>query len=352
VLFSSSSGPVIVLNPLTPQSYPTGLILGGAGDFMLNWNTYPGALCYSVYQSVNPDDSFGQYKIVAECIPNPPIDLTSFGPGFFRVSAITLDGETPLSLPIHFNPGTGFECPFFTGTAPVNPVDASVGDNITLGPIPVNEGFGGGQVTYEWRKNGLPYLDTTLTTKNSLEINDVQTTDSGAYSLQIGNEILACDFAVSEDVQLNVIQGLWLLSWNVPVFVPGNPPASQNFAGLDDGFNYGMTRANNGSPNPQVDSTGTQVYTGPAANCNLQILETVDQTSVPDSPFTNWDVIVRVDGNLIIDAHGGPGNPGPGPNEYNFPFTIPESLGAVITVEVGNASRVAGLILNGRLTVV
>jgi hypothetical protein len=119
VLFSSSSGPVIVLNPITPQSFPTGLVLGGTGNFFLSWNTYPGALCYSVYKSVNPDDAFGEYVIVAECIPNPPIDLSSFGDGFYRVSAITTDGETPLSLPIHFvGGGGGFQTVTVVATIP------------------------------------------------------------------------------------------------------------------------------------------------------------------------------------------------------------------------------------------
>lgn len=98
-LFSSSGGPVIVLNPLTPQAFPTGLILGGIGSFFLNWDAYPGALCYSVYKA-DTSNPFGSYTIVAECIPNPPFDISGFGGGCFRVSAITPDGETPLSLPV------------------------------------------------------------------------------------------------------------------------------------------------------------------------------------------------------------------------------------------------------------
>lgn len=97
-LFSASGGPVIILNPLTPQSFPTGLILGGSGNFILNWDAYPGALCYSVYKA-DTSDPFGSYTIVAECIPNPPFDITPFGTGCYRISAITTDGETPLSLP-------------------------------------------------------------------------------------------------------------------------------------------------------------------------------------------------------------------------------------------------------------
>lgn len=115
-LFSSSGGPVIVLNPLTPQSFPTGLILGGVGNFTLSWDAYPGALCYSIYKA-DSTDPFGSYTIVAECIPNPPVDLTTFGPGDYRVSAITPDGETPLSLPIHVSGGGGV-CPPEVGDPP------------------------------------------------------------------------------------------------------------------------------------------------------------------------------------------------------------------------------------------
>lgn len=104
--FSSSGGPVIVLNPLTPLGFPTGLILGGVGGFLLSWDSFPGALCYSLYKA-DTDDPFGSYTIVAECIPYAPVDLTVYGPGDYRITAITKDGETPLSLPIHFSTGGG-----------------------------------------------------------------------------------------------------------------------------------------------------------------------------------------------------------------------------------------------------
>lgn len=99
VLFSSSSGPVIVLNPLGHLTGVTGVIAGGSGRFSISWDSYPGALCYSVYKatdSAHPETS--EYIIVAECIPG-----TIFEPitaGCYRISAITTDGETPLSNPI------------------------------------------------------------------------------------------------------------------------------------------------------------------------------------------------------------------------------------------------------------
>src|SRR6185436_8701423 len=97
-IFSASGGPVIVLNPLSSQGFPTGLILGGSGSFFLSWDNYPGALCYSIYKA-DSSDPFGSYTIVAECIPNPPFDTQPFGAGCYRISAITANGETPLSIP-------------------------------------------------------------------------------------------------------------------------------------------------------------------------------------------------------------------------------------------------------------
>lgn len=106
VIFSAATGFGITLNPLLPLVFPTGLLLGGVGGFLLRWDVYPGALCYSVYRS---DTEFGDYTIVAECIPDNGISLAAFGPGFYSVTAITLDGETPLSGPAHWatnNPPT------------------------------------------------------------------------------------------------------------------------------------------------------------------------------------------------------------------------------------------------------
>jgi len=99
VLFSSSSGPVIVLDALGHLTGVSGIILDGTGRFRLSWNSYPGALCYSIYEAVDPaHPETSEYVLVAECIQD-----TFYDPGHsgcFRISAITPDGETPLSAPI------------------------------------------------------------------------------------------------------------------------------------------------------------------------------------------------------------------------------------------------------------
>lgn len=203
--FSSSGGPSIVFNDIGALSSPTGVALGGVGGFFLSWNSYPGALCYSIYKSTNPDDPSGTYTVIMECLPNPPVDLSTDGPGWFRVSAITPDGETPLSQPVHVGGGGGgFTCPTIDGPPPAFEVDATDGDvDVILGPFPVSEGAGAGIVTYEWFKDGVFFLDTTDTSKSFLQFDEVSGTDTGAYTLHLNNDQPSCSL-VSDPIVLDV----------------------------------------------------------------------------------------------------------------------------------------------------
>jgi hypothetical protein len=98
--FSSSGVPVIVLDPLSRLGAPSGLVIGGGGNsHRFSWNNYPGVLCYSVYKLVDELDPFGPYMLIAECISDNFIDLDE--EGTYRITAITPDGETPLSDPFH-----------------------------------------------------------------------------------------------------------------------------------------------------------------------------------------------------------------------------------------------------------
>jgi len=343
VIFSSSSGPVIVLNPLTPQVYPTGLVLGGTGGFILSWNTYPGALCYSVYKSVNPDDAFGSYVIVAECIPNPTIDLESFGPGFYRVSAITPDGETPLSLPVHFT-GGNFACPEFTGPAPVNPVTAEEGDPATLGPVPLVPGFGAGELEYNWLKDGIFFRDTTLTTKNYLVINPTVPDDAGLYNLVVSNDIPDCTIT-SEDIELKISTVLWNIIWDDPMFFPGNPPATQDESDTPNSFHMSSTQtaAMSGNIPAQINLNGSQVYTGPQTNCNLQLVISNVTSAV-------YALLITVDGIGVLNEVNGAVN-----GTYNFPFVVPLSTDADIEISITlltGAIAVNSATLDGTFTTV
>jgi hypothetical protein len=92
--FSSSSGPIIVLNALDHLVTITGIVFGSTGHpHRLSWNRYPGALCYSVYKLVDELDPNGAYQLIAECISDEFIDLES--EGTYKITAITPDGETP-----------------------------------------------------------------------------------------------------------------------------------------------------------------------------------------------------------------------------------------------------------------
>lgn len=97
--FSSSAGPVIVLEPIGKRKAPSGFIISGSGhNFHLAWDTYPGALCYTVYKAVDELNPFGDYIVVAECVQDNFFDGDE---GYYRVSVITSDGESELSDPIN-----------------------------------------------------------------------------------------------------------------------------------------------------------------------------------------------------------------------------------------------------------
>lgn len=93
--FSSTSFPIIVLNPIGKPGKVTGLILSFVGDrAFLSWDAYPGAICYSVYRAVDPNNPNGEYTLVAECVPNEPFEVP---PGPYRVTPITPEGEGDFS---------------------------------------------------------------------------------------------------------------------------------------------------------------------------------------------------------------------------------------------------------------
>lgn len=322
-LFSSSSFPVIVLNPLTPQSYPTGLILGGSGGFLLSWNTYPGALCYSVYKSVDPDNAFGQYVIIAECIPENQFDLTGFGPGFFRVSAVTLDGETPLSLPIFVGGGGGgFTCPSFTGPAPVNPVIGTEGEPATLGPVPFDAGAGAGALNFEWYKDGVFFEDTTFTTSNTLIIPSFENDDAGLYFLNITTEFQDCSIE-SEDIGLTT--DFWRLEW----VTNQEAGTAVFFKSLEEStFVLSLFQAEN--PNPGANSfgdyTGSFTYSGPERNCHLHL-----EVAFTPGEVQGQAIKIDVGGVTVLEL----------PNEettvdgiYEYDFVIPASVDALVTLNL------------------
>ena len=87
---------------------PTGLVVEGVlTGVRLTWDSYPGALCYSVYKAVDELDPYGAYIVVAECTENTDIVLPFTG-GCFVVTAITSEGESDYSDPACYSPGSVF----------------------------------------------------------------------------------------------------------------------------------------------------------------------------------------------------------------------------------------------------
>ncbi len=105
VIVSASGSAVIVLHPITPKLGPIITSIDVLnGEIVLRWAPYAGALCFTIYHAPSADAPF---SIVAECVsalcPGDSsahcYDVTESGDGCFRVSAITLDGESELSAP-------------------------------------------------------------------------------------------------------------------------------------------------------------------------------------------------------------------------------------------------------------
>lgn len=180
--FSSSGGPVIVLDALGRLLAPSGFVLGGRGRFRLSWNHYVGALCYTVYKAVDSSNPFGDYVVVAECIEDPEIDLEPEGPGCYRVSAITENGETELSDPIC---GVG-SCPFIISGASPSTQTVNEGDTVNLSAVVGNADTAD---SYVWFKDGVSFSETTSTTQEILQIPNATPANSGSYTLLVGNEL-------------------------------------------------------------------------------------------------------------------------------------------------------------------
>lgn len=109
--FSSTSEPVIVLNPLPRRRGPTGLVVTDNGGVLtLSWNTVDGAICYNVYAVVNPEDPSSSYVLVAECVEDTNVVVECEDPPCtFVVTVITEEGESDPSDPI--TPGAQTPCP-------------------------------------------------------------------------------------------------------------------------------------------------------------------------------------------------------------------------------------------------
>jgi hypothetical protein len=95
-----------------------------------SWDVYPGALCYSIYKAVDALDPYGDYTIVAECVPDNDVILPVVDPsldcGWFVITSLTPEGETEISDPIYI------DC---TGAPVCAPSSVSITSDSNFNPI-------------------------------------------------------------------------------------------------------------------------------------------------------------------------------------------------------------------------
>jgi hypothetical protein len=98
VNFSGSGVPVIIIEPIGKLISPTGGISGGRGAVFFTWKDYPGQLCFTVYYNADPGNVLSPYNIVQQCIPEHSVSVCSAG--LWQISANTPSGETAKSSPV------------------------------------------------------------------------------------------------------------------------------------------------------------------------------------------------------------------------------------------------------------
>jgi len=90
--FSSSGTPTIILDPIERNLGPTGPVAGGRGLRFFTWPRYRDVICFTIYRANNSDQPLGPYSIVSECISPDVIALCSAGDYYITVT--TESGES------------------------------------------------------------------------------------------------------------------------------------------------------------------------------------------------------------------------------------------------------------------
>lgn len=133
---SGSAEPDVSILPFDELLYPSGLLAQGFGTVLISWNAVENGLCYNLYRALAPG---GPYQLINSCDEDLSYSDAP-GPGFFyyRVSAITPDGEGPLSPPVQnetapIPPGP---CPAEEGTE--TPSDLMIPEDTLLGTLVPN----------------------------------------------------------------------------------------------------------------------------------------------------------------------------------------------------------------------
>lgn len=198
--FSGSGFPVIVLDPFGRLVAPTGLILSGDGNLTLSWDPYFGALCFNIYQAVDENNLDGEYVIIAECVEGNSFQLPE--PGGYRVSGITVDGETELSTPIRATGGGGGCTPtiFPVGLNPISSFHAALARNSGI----VVGSFGGTRPGYS--SNGITKdIRTTVNSSPTQASQSGNTVTASAPFFSPGDEGKVIIFSTSEQAQITSV---------------------------------------------------------------------------------------------------------------------------------------------------
>lgn len=96
--FSSTGSQTVVLAPLEYKAGPTGLAVNRLGNgFNLQWKSYPGVICYTVYKLEDINNPLSPYVVVAQCIQDTTIPIPEVGCETYIVTGLTPDGESASS---------------------------------------------------------------------------------------------------------------------------------------------------------------------------------------------------------------------------------------------------------------
>lgn len=138
--------------------------------------------------------------------------------------------------------------------------------NVQVGStVPLSVGASGRELTYQWRRNGVPITDNPTATTPTLQLTNVQISDSGVYDVVVSN---SGGSVISSPVNLNVTTGPIEAA---PVItdqpddatVTVGSPVTLSVTAMGNGLSYQWFR--NGTP---ISGATGATYTIPSAQLN------------------------------------------------------------------------------------
>lgn len=307
-IFSGSSFATLVLesnsHALTPVTGFRYNYNASNGTWSIYWDNYPNGICYNVYAADNPADPNTTFTLVAECLPDPVWNPPTPGGGGGGGNP---PPGTPGSVIVITVITTGGESPFPNTPPP---------------PLPPPPGGGGGTTFFN-----VEYTATCPDGFSGAPVTIPAHTYSSILSQADANQqaVAAAEFALSctpnDPGECAIFDGL---VWGVPTL--GDPTSSGTFSG--NSFDVLVDYAAPQGFAASVLCTGTVNYTGVAVEASLDLV--VSSQSGNTSYVVT--VIHSVTGQLVESVS-------PGVGTHHVLFSIPDSVGATITVTV---SAVAG----------